>query len=86
MIHPHRLFFPSFVRPAGLTLPRVLPFSPSVRVEALFPHSPGAGDVIVRGERAGSCLLSFLPGDIISLLISEARDGWHYGQNERTGR
>lgn len=75
------VFFPS-----GSTLPRVLPLSPPLRVEALFSHSPSSSDRAERGERAGSCLLSFLPGDIISLLISEPRDGWHYGQNERTGR
>ncbi|XP_062848667.1 brain-specific angiogenesis inhibitor 1-associated protein 2 isoform X2 [Trichomycterus rosablanca] len=70
----------------GLTLPRVLPLSPPSRVEALFSHSPSSSDGLAKGERAGSCLLSFLPGDIVSLLISDARDGWHYGQNERTGR
>ncbi|KAF7708080.1 brain-specific angiogenesis inhibitor 1-associated protein 2 [Silurus meridionalis] len=70
----------------GSTLPRVLPLCPSVRVEALFAHSPSSGDRPEKGDRAGSCLLSFLPGDAIGLLISEPRDGWHYGQNERTGR
>ncbi|XP_047667700.1 brain-specific angiogenesis inhibitor 1-associated protein 2 isoform X2 [Tachysurus fulvidraco] len=70
----------------GSTLPRVLPLSPPLRVEALFSHSPSSSDRAERGERAGSCLLSFLPGDIVGLLISEPRDGWHYGQNERTGR
>ncbi|XP_073703550.1 BAR/IMD domain-containing adapter protein 2 isoform X1 [Garra rufa] len=73
------------------TLPRVFPLSAPSRVEALFPHSPDSCE----GEKAGgggggggggACLLSFLPGDTLSLLISEPRDGWHYGQNERTGR
>lgn len=71
----------------GSTLPRVLPLSPPTRVEALFPHSPDSSEGENDGERGGSaCLLSFLPGDTLSLLISEPRDGWHYGQNERTGR
>ncbi|XP_072535992.1 BAR/IMD domain-containing adapter protein 2 [Salminus brasiliensis] len=71
----------------GSTLPRVLPLSPPLRVEALFPHSPSSAEGGPGGERGGgSCLLSFLPGDVLSLLISEPRDGWHYGQNERTGR
>uniref|UniRef100_A0A8C1KYB3 BAR/IMD domain-containing adapter protein 2 n=1 Tax=Cyprinus carpio TaxID=7962 RepID=A0A8C1KYB3_CYPCA len=67
----------------GSTLPRVLPLCAPSRVEALFPHSPDSCE----GDPGGSsCLLSFLPGDALSLLISEPRDGWHYGQNERTGR
>lgn len=75
-----------FISPSGSTLPRVLPLCPPLRVEALFAHSPGSGDRTEKGDRGGSCLLSFLPGDVINLLISEPRDGWHYGQNERTGR
>uniref|UniRef100_W5LV55 Zgc:158689 n=1 Tax=Lepisosteus oculatus TaxID=7918 RepID=W5LV55_LEPOC len=68
----------------GSTLPRVLPLSAPARVEALFPHSPQGG----AGEAAagGACLLHFLAGDTLTLLISEPREGWHYGQNERTGR
>ncbi|XP_035238829.1 brain-specific angiogenesis inhibitor 1-associated protein 2 isoform X1 [Anguilla anguilla] len=67
----------------GATLPRVLPLSPPPRVEALFSHAPGGLEGVGGG---GSCLLHFLPGDTLILLISEPRDGWHYGQNERTGR
>ncbi|XP_051574205.1 brain-specific angiogenesis inhibitor 1-associated protein 2-like [Myxocyprinus asiaticus] len=71
----------------GSTLPRVLPLCPPSRVEALFLHSPDSSEGEKGGERGGgSCLLSFLPGDTLTLLISEPRDGWHYGQNERTGR
>ncbi|KAF4103677.1 brain-specific angiogenesis inhibitor 1-associated protein 2 [Onychostoma macrolepis] len=71
----------------GSTLPRVLPLCAPSRVEALFPHSPDSCEGEKPGDRGGSsCLLSFLPGDTLSLLISEPRDGWHYGQNERTGR
>ncbi|XP_059423212.1 brain-specific angiogenesis inhibitor 1-associated protein 2-like [Carassius carassius] len=71
----------------GWTLPRVLPLCAPSRVEALFPHSPDSCEGQKPGDRGGSsCLLSFLPGDALSLLISEPRDGWHYGQNERTGR
>ncbi|XP_016342374.1 brain-specific angiogenesis inhibitor 1-associated protein 2-like [Sinocyclocheilus anshuiensis] len=72
---------------SGSTLPRVLPLCAPSRVEALFPHSPDSCEAEKPGDRGGSsCLLSFLPGDALSLLISEPRDGWHYGQNERTGR
>ncbi|XP_062271082.1 brain-specific angiogenesis inhibitor 1-associated protein 2-like [Scomber scombrus] len=44
------------------------------RVQAIFSHA--AGD--------NSTLLSFSEGDIITLLVPEARDGWHYGENEKT--
>ncbi|KAM3872836.1 BAR/IMD domain-containing adapter protein 2 [Diretmus argenteus] len=67
----------------GSSLPRTLPLSGPSRVEAVFAHSPGGSEAGVGG---GACLLRFLPGDGITLLISEPRDGWHYGQNERTGR
>ncbi|XP_076010903.1 BAR/IMD domain-containing adapter protein 2 [Genypterus blacodes] len=67
----------------GSSLPRMLPLTGPVRVEALFAHSPGGSEGGVVG---GACLLHFLPGDGITLLISEPRDGWHYGLNERTGR
>ncbi|XP_045066291.1 brain-specific angiogenesis inhibitor 1-associated protein 2-like [Coregonus clupeaformis] len=69
----------------GSTLPRdrVLPLSSPSRVEAIFAHAPGGSEGSGGG---GACLLHFLPGDALSLLISEPRDGWHYGQNERTGR
>lgn len=66
----------------GSTLPRLLPLLGPTRVEALFAHTPEPQ----AGVSGGACLLPFLPGDNISLLISEPRDGWHYGQNDRTGR
>ncbi|XP_068180872.1 BAR/IMD domain-containing adapter protein 2 [Antennarius striatus] len=68
----------------GSSLPRMLQLSEPTRVEAMFPHTPGAAEG--GGAGGGACLLNFLPGDNITLLISEPRDGWHYGQNERTGR
>ncbi|KAL7850557.1 hypothetical protein SRHO_G00199060 [Serrasalmus rhombeus] len=43
------------------------------RVQAIFSHA--AGD--------NTTLLSFTEGDIITLLVPEARDGWHYGENEK---
>ncbi|XP_036427931.1 brain-specific angiogenesis inhibitor 1-associated protein 2 isoform X5 [Colossoma macropomum] len=43
------------------------------RVQAIFSHA--AGD--------NNTLLSFTEGDIITLLVPEARDGWHYGENEK---
>ncbi|XP_064423545.1 brain-specific angiogenesis inhibitor 1-associated protein 2 isoform X2 [Latimeria chalumnae] len=45
-----------------------------MKVQAIFSHA--AGD--------NSTLLSFSEGDIITLLVPEARDGWHYGENEKT--
>ncbi|KAM4623836.1 BAR/IMD domain-containing adapter protein 2 isoform 2-T3 [Polymixia lowei] len=66
-----------------LTETRTLPRSSSMaaglerngrtRVQAIFSHA--AGD--------NSTLLSFSEGDIITLLVPEARDGWHYGENEK---
>ncbi|XP_069808722.1 BAR/IMD domain-containing adapter protein 2 isoform X1 [Dendropsophus ebraccatus] len=44
------------------------------RVQAIFSHA--AGD--------NSTLLSFSNGDYITLLVPEARDGWHYGESEKT--
>ena len=29
--------------------------------------------------------LKIEPGDYIQLLIPQPRDGWHYGENDRTG-
>ncbi|KAJ8382214.1 hypothetical protein SKAU_G00029920 [Synaphobranchus kaupii] len=43
------------------------------RVQAVFSHT--AGDNLT--------LLSFSEGDVITLLVPEARDGWHYGENEK---
>lgn len=62
----------------------MLPLSGPAHVEAVFAHTPGAS--LGGSAGGGACLLHFLPGDNITLLISEPRDGWHYGQNERTGR
>ncbi|XP_045155241.1 brain-specific angiogenesis inhibitor 1-associated protein 2 isoform X2 [Echinops telfairi] len=45
-----------------------------LRVKAIFSHA--AGD--------NSTLLSFKEGDLITLLVPEARDGWHYGESEKT--
>ncbi|KAM3592438.1 uncharacterized protein V6R79_018897 [Siganus canaliculatus] len=67
-----------------LTETRTLPRSSSMaaglerngrtRVQAIFSHA--AGD--------NSTLLSFSENDVITLLVPEARDGWHYGENEKT--
>ncbi|MED6295225.1 hypothetical protein CHARACLAT_029467 [Characodon lateralis] len=70
----------------GSSLPRVLPLLGVTHVEALFAHTPGVSEGPGGNLGGGACLLHFLPGDNITLLISEPRDGWHYGQNERTGR
>lgn len=67
-----------------LTETRTLPRSSSMaaglekngrtRVQAIFSHA--AGD--------NGTLLSFFEGDVVTLLVPEARDGWHYGENEKT--
>ncbi|KAM9716961.1 brain-specific angiogenesis inhibitor 1-associated protein 2-like protein 1a isoform 1-T1 [Menidia menidia] len=44
------------------------------RVRTIFPHTAGNNDT----------LLSFDDGDIIALLIQEEKDGWLYGELERT--
>ncbi|MEE6510463.1 hypothetical protein FKM82_030219 [Ascaphus truei] len=45
-----------------------------MRVQAIFSHA--AGD--------NHTLLSFKEGDFITLLVPEARDGWHYGESEKS--
>lgn len=45
-----------------------------IRVQAIFSHTAGENRT----------LLSFREGDIIMLLVPEARDGWHYGESEKT--
>uniref|UniRef100_A0A8C6T331 BAR/IMD domain containing adaptor protein 2a n=1 Tax=Neogobius melanostomus TaxID=47308 RepID=A0A8C6T331_9GOBI len=72
---------PKNKNPVGET--RTLPRSSSMaaglekngrsRVQAIFSHA--AGD--------NGTLLSFAEGDVITLLVPEARDGWHYGENEK---
>ncbi|XP_077432559.1 BAR/IMD domain-containing adapter protein 2 [Vanacampus margaritifer] len=80
----------SEMRMGGFQGARMLPLSGPTRVEAMFAHSPGASESAGGGGGGGGgggvSLLHFLPGDSITLLISEQRDGWHYGQNDRTGR
>ncbi|XP_056153283.1 brain-specific angiogenesis inhibitor 1-associated protein 2-like protein 1a isoform X2 [Lampris incognitus] len=44
------------------------------RVQTIFPHTAGNNDT----------LLSFDDGDVINLLIQEEKDGWLYGELERT--
>ncbi|XP_053217751.1 brain-specific angiogenesis inhibitor 1-associated protein 2-like isoform X4 [Podarcis raffonei] len=62
------------------TLPRINPLSvlpprsERRRVQAIFSHAAGEN----------STLLNFQEGDVILLLVTEARDGWHYGENEAT--
>ncbi|XP_069786051.1 BAR/IMD domain-containing adapter protein 2-like isoform X2 [Narcine bancroftii] len=45
-----------------------------IKVQAIFSHQAGGN----------STLLSFGEGDVITLLVPEAKDGWHYGENEKT--
>lgn len=47
-----------------------------LRVRTIFPHMAGNNDT----------LLSFDDGDVIGLLIREDKDGWLYGELERTGQ
>uniref|UniRef100_A0A3B4CH38 BAR/IMD domain-containing adapter protein 2-like 1 n=1 Tax=Pygocentrus nattereri TaxID=42514 RepID=A0A3B4CH38_PYGNA len=44
------------------------------RVRTIFPHNSGSNNT----------LLSFEEGDIITLLIPDERDGWLYGEMEKT--
>ncbi|XP_019786231.1 BAR/IMD domain-containing adapter protein 2-like 1 isoform X3 [Tursiops truncatus] len=44
------------------------------KVKTIFPHTAGANQT----------LLSFAQGDVITLLISEEKDGWLYGEHEDT--
>ncbi|XP_074063216.1 BAR/IMD domain-containing adapter protein 2-like 1 isoform X1 [Macrotis lagotis] len=44
------------------------------KVKTIFPHTAGSNKT----------LLSFAQGDIITLLISEEKDGWLYGEHEQT--
>lgn len=44
------------------------------RVKTIFPHTAGTNPT----------LLSFDDGDIITLLIQEEKDGWMYGELEKT--
>lgn len=44
------------------------------KVKTIFPHTAGANNT----------LLSFAQGDIITLLISEEKDGWLYGEHDGT--
>lgn len=44
------------------------------RVRTIFPHMAGNNPT----------LLSFDDGDIITLLIQEEKDGWMYGELEKT--
>ncbi|KAL0964862.1 hypothetical protein UPYG_G00330060 [Umbra pygmaea] len=67
------------IGPEARTLPRSSSMATGLerngrtRVQAVFSHA--AGD--------NSTLLSFSEGDVITLLVPEARDGWHYGENEK---
>uniref|UniRef100_A0A3Q0RHA2 BAR/IMD domain-containing adapter protein 2-like 1 n=1 Tax=Amphilophus citrinellus TaxID=61819 RepID=A0A3Q0RHA2_AMPCI len=45
------------------------------RVRTIFPHTAGNN----------STLLSFDEGDVVILLIPDERDGWMYGEMEKTG-
>lgn len=47
-----------------------------LRVQTIFPHTAGNNEI----------LLSFDDGELINLLIQEERDGWLYGEMEKTGQ
>ncbi|XP_067914510.1 BAR/IMD domain-containing adapter protein 2-like isoform X2 [Heterodontus francisci] len=44
-----------------------------IKVQAIFSHQ----------AKGNNTLLSFSEGDVITLLVPEAKDGWHYGENEK---
>lgn len=47
-----------------------------LRVQTIFPHTAGNNET----------LISFDDGEFITLLIQEERDGWLYGELEKTGQ
>uniref|UniRef100_A0AAY4DID7 BAR/IMD domain-containing adapter protein 2-like 1 n=1 Tax=Denticeps clupeoides TaxID=299321 RepID=A0AAY4DID7_9TELE len=47
-----------------------------LRVVTIFPHTAGNNDT----------LLSFDDGELITLLVHEEKDGWLYGEMDKTGR
>lgn len=51
-----------------------LNLSKKSRVRTIFPHMAGTNPT----------LLSFDDGDIITLLLQEEKDGWMYGELEKT--
>lgn len=51
-----------------------LNLSKKSRVRTIFPHMAGNNPT----------LLSFDEGDVITLLIQEEKDGWMYGELEKT--
>lgn len=70
------LLFPAETRtlPRSSSMAAGLERNGRTRVQAVFSHA--AGD--------NGTLLSFSEGDVITLLVPEARDGWHYGENEKS--
>lgn len=60
--------FHSVSQSSGLNL------SKRSRVRTIFPHMAGNNPT----------LLSFDDGDVITLLIQEEKDGWLYGELEKT--
>lgn len=44
------------------------------KVKTIFPHTANNNQT----------LLSFAQGDVITLLISEEKDGWLYGEHDTT--
>lgn len=46
--------------------------SGTTRVQAIVPHTPGANRTLLRFE----------PGDIVTVLMLEAQNGWLYGKLE----
>ena len=70
--------------PTGSSIDPNLPRSVSVasglnmvkkqKVKTIFPHTAGTNQT----------LLGFAQGDVITLLISEEKDGWLYGEHDST--
>uniref|UniRef100_A0A672KEM9 BAR/IMD domain-containing adapter protein 2 n=1 Tax=Sinocyclocheilus grahami TaxID=75366 RepID=A0A672KEM9_SINGR len=54
-------------------------FSNTLPVRKVVPVKPKN----TLGKLKEYTLLSFTEGDVITLLVPEARDGWHYGENEK---
>nr|XP_032834138.1 brain-specific angiogenesis inhibitor 1-associated protein 2-like isoform X5 [Petromyzon marinus] len=73
--------------PSSGPFPRTTSMSTGLnRVTAAPGQRPRVVAAFAHDSRGDASLLSFQAGDNIALLVPAARDGWHYGVNERTAQ
>ncbi|XP_061416799.1 brain-specific angiogenesis inhibitor 1-associated protein 2 isoform X2 [Lethenteron reissneri] len=73
--------------PSSGPFPRTTSMSTGLnRVTAAPGQRPRVVAAFAHDSRGDASLLSFQAGDGIALLVPAARDGWHYGVNERTAQ